>query len=188
MVDEGNNFIDEIFLAKIGMTTSFALQDKTMVLFSQSRLDYCSFEEVSMEQLGFQGFVYVNRYFFKGMFPEKHSASSSQFINIAKGFFSYEGKNHACLVQYCGAGKHSSEHYHRLDEYIGCIAGSVDIKLCPVDGGLERHVLLSAGGVIHIPPKTLHFLSSGEGSITVPVKQTIKGKKDHYFLEGMKKD
>ncbi len=178
---EDTEIISAVFLAKIDCTVSFALNDKALALFSQSKLDYCCFEEVSMQQCGFPGFVYANKSFFHKFFPGKHPGSSSQFINIAKGFFSYEEKNHACLIQHCGPGKHSSEHYHSLDEYIGCIAGNINVKLCSLDDGLEKQVLLNAGAVLHIPPKTVHVLSSENGSITIPIKQTIKGKKDCYF-------
>ena len=135
-----------------------------------------------MGDFDFPGFLYLNMTFFHRLFPPKHPKSTSKFMNIAKHFFKFNRKNHVCLVQYCPPGGHSSEHYHSLDEYIGCIAGSVNIRLALAGNPTDKtNIFLKAGGVVHILPETLHFLSSEEGSVTIPIKQTIKGKKDHFY-------
>ena len=60
-------------------------------------------------------------------------------------------------------------------EVVGAFnAGAIDYK---------DEILLSAGEIVRIPGETWHYLSSDEGSITIPIKQTIKGKKDHYFYK-----
>ena len=170
-------------LEQIADTLSLLIDQKHVASYYPELVPYKIGKEVDLSEVGFNGFLHLNEDFFHSFFPEKHPKSSSQFVNIAKAFFQFNEKNHVCLVQYCAEGKHSSSHFHILEEYIACIAGSIDVILCPAENPLEETtILLDQGQILRIPPQTVHYLSSEQGSITLPVKQTIKGKKDYFTL------
>lgn len=170
-------------LEQIADSLSMLVNDVHVASFYPESVPYKIGRKIDLADIGFKGFLYLNEDFFHSFFPKKHPKSSSQLMNIAKAFFDFDEKNHVCLVQYCAEKKHSSKHFHVLDEYIACIAGSVDIELSPAGAPDEKsNVLLESGQILRIPPQTLHYLFSDSGSITLPIKQTIKGKKDYFTL------
>ena len=135
-----------------------------------------------MQDYGFPGYLLLSASFFRRFHLEKPPNSQSQMKNVAKAFFIYNEKNHACLVQYLHPNGSSSEHYHSLEEHIVSLAGNIHVCMRPVEEGECNTVELTEGRVLVIPPKTWHkVLIYDVGSVTVPIKQTIKGKKDHFY-------
>jgi mannose-6-phosphate isomerase-like protein (cupin superfamily) len=130
----------------------------------------------------FPGYLALNDDFFHKFHIPKPAKSQSQMKNIAKAFFEYGGKGHACLVQYLHPNGHSSEHYHTLDEVIVQLAGRTFVSMRPVEKGEASKVELNPGDILVINPKTWHRVETyAEGSITIPIKQTIRGMKDHFY-------
>jgi mannose-6-phosphate isomerase-like protein (cupin superfamily) len=163
--------------------TSLHLDDLFIAVYSLTRTNLHPGKIIElMEAYAFPGYLALNDGFFHRFQIPKHAKSKSQMQNIAKGFFEYEGKNHACLVQYLHPDGHSSEHYHTLDEIIIQLAGKTSVSMRPIEEGEGSTVELTPGGILVIPPKTWHRVETySEGSITVPIKQTIKGRKDHFY-------
>jgi len=170
-------------LEQIADSLSMLINDSHVASFYPESVPYNIGRKIDLSDIGFNGFLYLNEDFFHSFFPKKHPKSSSQFVNIAKAFFDFDEKNHVCLVQYCAKQKHSSRHFHALEEYIACIAGCVEVELASADNPEEKlNILLNPGQILRIPPQTIHYLFSDIGSITLPIKQTIKGRKDYFTL------
>jgi len=104
--------------------------------------------------------------------------------NIAKSFFEVNKENHVCLVQYMSPNGASGEHYHTLDEIILQLVGKSFLEIRPIDDDSSREIIeLSEGHLYSIERNNLHIVRTlNEGSITIPIKKTIPGKKDHLYL------
>lgn len=143
-------------------------------------------KEICMKKYDFPGFVYFDSSFFHRHDAEKHPGSDM--VNLAKAFFQFNEKNQVCLVQFLPEDGLSGEHYHTLDEYIACMAGAVTVRTAsPENDADETRIALKQGDVLYVPPRTLHVLYSPEGCITIPVKQTINGKRDHIYQDKSEK-
>lgn len=163
----------------------FFLNKRHIVTFSDELAAFPG-KDISMKKYDFPGFVYANTQFFHKVEAEKHPGSDM--VNLAKAFFPFNEKNHVCLVQFLPGGGLSGEHYHTLDEYITCIAGAASVRMsAPQNDADENKVIIKQGDILHIPPKTLHVLYSPEGSVTIPIKQTIEGKRDHIYQDRSEK-
>jgi len=144
-----------------------------------------SAEVVDLEsRYDLEGSLVLDQDFFHRFFIPKHQGSKSDMVNVAKAFFSVpdEERNRACLVQYLPPDGASNEHYHTLEEHIVCLAGEVILTTRPTsdDTAITREVI-SPGGVSYIARHTSHVLQTTTGSLTVPIKQTIEGRKDHLY-------
>lgn len=158
----------------------FFLDTMHIVTYSEQLAAYPG-KDICMKKYDFPGFVYINTNFFHKLEAGKHPGSDM--VNLAKAFFTFDDSNHACLVQFLLREGRSGKHYHTLDEYITCIAGAANVRLStPENDADAKEVIIRQGDILHIPSNTLHVLHSPEGSITIPIKQTIKGKKDHYYI------
>ncbi|MBR9691742.1 hypothetical protein GOV06_03055 [Candidatus Woesearchaeota archaeon] len=156
----------------------------SIVCFSE-KMVYHVGKKIDITEKDMQGSLYFNTDFFKSFDVSKSKKSGSDMRNIAKTFFKVDGKNHVALVQYMPSGKSSSEHYHTLGEVIMQLAGRSFLELRPVDNDTEKEVFeLNPGDIKTISPRYLHIVRTyDEGSLTVPIKQTINGKKDHIYPE-----
>lgn len=162
--------------------TSLYLDDLLIAVYSPILTEPAGDQKrIDMKEYDFQGCLLLSTSFFHRFQLQKPPDSKSQMKNIAKAFFKYDEKNHACLVQYLHPNGCSSEHYHSLDEYIVCLAG--DLKVCMRDfDGYENIAEMNPGSILTIAPKTWHkVVTYDTGSITVPIKQTIEGRKDHFY-------
>jgi hypothetical protein len=163
----------------------FFVEQKHVATYSEVLAGYPG-KEVNMGRHHFPGFVYIDTKFFHKLDAEKHPGSDM--INLAKAFFKFNDLNHVCLVQFLPEDGLSGEHYNTLDEYIACIAGAATVRTAsPENDTDEKRITLKQGNILRIPPKTLHVLYSPEGCITIPIKQTIKGKRDHYYQDKSEK-
>lgn len=163
---------------------SLALDGRVIAVYHPSIPDLPG-EVVDMErEYGFRGFLGLDTGFFHKFRIPPHQNSRSHMQNVAKAFFDYGGQNHACLVQYLHPDGSSREHYHTLDEHIACLAGKSFLVTRSVDDDSMKCIVpLTPGEIVRIPPNTSHIVATdGAGSITVPIKPTIKGKKDHLYM------
>lgn len=183
MVDK--TLSDILVVKRESDSAHFFIEQKHIATFSEALAGYPG-KEVNMGRHHFPGFVYLDTKFFHKFDMGKHAGSDM--INLAKAFFKFNDGNHVCLVQFLPEDGLSGEHYHTLDEYIACIAGAATVRIAsPENDADEKRITLEQGDILHIPPKTLHVLYSPEGCITIPIKQTIKGKRDHIYQDKSEK-
>ena len=163
----------------------FFLDKRHIVTYSEQMAAFPG-KDVDMGRYHFPGFAYLDTKFFHKLDTEKHPGSDM--VNLAKAFFQFNEKNHVCLVQFLPEDGLSGEHYHTLDEYIACTAGAATVRMSPPENDTdEKRMPLKQGDILHIPPRTLHVLYSQEGCITIPIKQTIEGKRDHIYQDKSEK-
>lgn len=176
--------VDSLNAEQIENKISLSLDNLVIAVYSPALLEPSGNQKQVnvMEEYGFPGYLLLSTSFFHKFHLQKPANSQSQMKNIAKAFFKYDEKNHACLVQYLHPDSSSSDHYHSLEEYIVLLAGKVDISMRPVEEDRDKIIKLAPGNILVIPPRTWHKVLTYEvGSITVPIKQTIKGRKDHFY-------
>lgn len=130
---------------------------------------------------GLEGRLFFNSDFFTRFDILREPEPRSDMRNIAKTFFKVNGENYVGLVQYLLPEGRSAEHHHALDETIVQLAGWSFVELRPVADDASREIIeLAPGSITQIPKGHLHVVMAyDEGSITVPLKKTIKRKKDH---------
>ncbi|MBI4155161.1 cupin domain-containing protein [Candidatus Woesearchaeota archaeon] len=130
-----------------------------------------------------KGRLFFNSDFFKQFDVPKTLETSSDMRNIAKTFFEINKKNYVMLTQYLAPYSSSSEHCHTLDEIIIQLAGRSFLEMRPMKNDMERKVIeLNPGDIYEISLNNLHQIYTYDrASITIPIKQTINGKKDHIY-------
>jgi len=130
------------------------------------------------------GKLFFNTGFFKKFDLHRSMKTESDMENIAKTFFKVNGDNYVALVQYLQEGGRSAEHHHTLEESIAQLAGRSYVELRPIEDDTNYRVVeLVQGDILRIPPNNLHFVGTIEGgSLTVPIKQTLKSRKDHLYV------
>jgi hypothetical protein len=155
--------------------------------FSESIDSYVG-QRVDIFKPGLVGHLFLNTDFFGPYREIPRGETSSDMENMAKAFFNMNGKNHVALVQYLCPGGRSREHYHTLREEIAQLAGRslLEIRTSSDDSKVTQ-VELQAGESYVLNPYQAHQVKAfDEGSITIPVKQTIAKRKDHFY--SMKSD
>ncbi len=149
--------------------------------YSDSEIDF-SGQIIPIRKESISGFLCLNSHFFNkiGEWPSRQE--DSQMMNLAKGFFNVNKKNHVSLVQYLKEGEISSEHYHTLEETIIQLAGRSIVVTRQKDNDIDYKLNeLNPGDKIRISPNTIHFLRGfEEDSLIGTIKQT-KRKSDHYY-------
>ncbi len=137
------------------------------------------------KEYDFKGYLGLNEDFFHRFQIERPEHHISQMKNVAKAFFKHDNKPYVCLVQYLNPNGLSRGHYHKLEEYIVCLAGKIYATLRPIDNVTNEEVIcLEPGNILRIAPNTLHILQTKqEGCLTTPIKQTNPKKKDHLYID-----
>ena len=140
--------------------------------------------KVSLDKGDLVGELFFNTEFFRKFNLHRPMETESEMENIAKTFFKVNGDNYVALVQYLREGGRSSEHHHTLEESIAQLAGRSYVELRPIEDDTNyRIVELEQGDILRIPPNNLHFVGTiEEGSLTIPIKQTLKSRKDHLYV------
>ena len=132
--------------------------------------------------LGDKGVISFNPLFFDRTNLPKRKGTDSR--TLAKGFFEINGVNHAILMQSLETNSSTSEHYHSLTECIGQFLGKSLLETRPVEDDTNFRVKeMDAGDKFEILPNKLHFLKTADNfSITIPIKATIEGLRDHHSI------
>ncbi len=132
---------------------------------------------------GIEGYLTFNRDFFTRFDIPKRIDSWSDMRNIAKAYFKVNSKGHVALTQYMEPAGESGEHYHRMPEVIVQIAGSSCVEMRPVEHDTERRqVSMNPGDMCVIPAMVTHkVIAYDKGSVTVPIKQTLRRRSDHHY-------
>lgn len=182
----GDKTLGDILVVKRESDSAhFFIEQRHIATFSEILAAYPG-KEFDMRRYHFPGYVYLSTDFFQKFEADKHAGSDA--VHLAKAFFQFNEKNHVCLTQFLPEDGLSGEHYHTLDEYIACIAGAATVRMsAPENDADEKRIILKQGSILHIPPRTLHVLYSPEGCVTIPVKQTINGKRDHIYQDKSEK-
>ncbi|MFC1728095.1 hypothetical protein ACFLZ7_01355 [Nanoarchaeota archaeon] len=130
-----------------------------------------------------RGSLALNPDLFNGAHSLEKNGTKSDMKNLAKTFFGVNGDNYVALVQYLSPRGESHEHYHTLDETIVQLVGRSYLEFRSVDDDTSvDKIELIPGDIQKIPPNLSHVVKTADkGSITVPIKQTINGKKDHLY-------
>lgn len=177
------NIHDTLEIRTCGDFTTFYIEGISVVSYSSKPGEHFGIG-MELRKSDLSGNLIFNTDFFKRFDFKRPLESDSDMENIAKTFFKVNGNNFVALLQYLSEDGTSSEHYHTLEESIAQLAGRSAVELRPVKNDTEyRIVELSAGDILRIPPNHLHFVRAIEGgSLTVPLKQTLVGKKDHLYV------
>jgi len=170
----------EVTVKQHGDLTTVYLNGMGIVSYSSSTDDFIG-KRVGIDEKGIKGYLFFNSDFFSNFDPQKRIQSESEMRNIAKTFFRLNGKNHVALVQYMCPRGTSKEHFHTLPELVVQLAGGShwELRNANNDSLIEERGL-EPGEILFLPPRTIHRVTGYEdGSITVPIKQTLGDKSDH---------